>query len=158
MFSFQPVFWRCVVHEWGDCLRKAYIAAFELLVVEGLKSVSVVELDLPSDPKSIFGGKRVSGFLRRSLDQFVGSFGQWRWKWVANLVVVLVDALNRNWSWRMLHYICECYVNPLYSHLVILRLLPVIEAMLQELPFQPNSTIQVTRCGIRHFHKMGIFI
>ena len=65
--------------------------------------------------KNIFGGKWVSDFLRRSLDQFVGSFGQWRWKWVANLVVVLVDALNRNWSWWMLHYICEYYVNPLYS-------------------------------------------
>ena len=114
MFSFSA----CVLtlRSWGDCLRKAYPAAFELLVFIGLQSVPVVvELDLPSDPKSIFGGKRVYGFLRRSLDQFDGSFGQWWWKGVANLVVVLVDALNRNWSWWMLHYICEYYVNPLYS-------------------------------------------
>ena len=119
---------------------------------------SLVELDLPSDPKIIFVGKRVSGSLWQSVDQFDGSFGQWWWKWVANFVVVLVDALNRNWSWRMLHYICECYVNPLYSYLVILRLLPVIEAMLQELPFQPNNTTQVTRCEIGHYHTMGIFL
>ncbi len=80
---------------------------------------SLVELDLPSDPKIIFVGKRVSGSLWQSVDQFDGSFGQWWWKWVANFVVVLVDALNINWSWRMLHYICECYVNPLHWHWVV---------------------------------------